>query len=133
MHVNLWRRAGAFLAGIATVVVMTATPAVAAGGWFVHSGGYPGDVFGDMPCLDRGAELYAADEIQGFYCAVNQQNGLWDLWAIQGTWVYHSRHYDIWDCFDAGDIQKAAGNAHHFDCRSVQTPAWRVDLYLLPT
>src|SRR6478609_9288670 len=114
MLVNLLRKAGVVLAGIATVVVMTATPAAATSGWFVHSGGYPGDIFGEMPCLDKGAQLYAADEIQGYYCLVNQQNGLWDLWAVQGTWVYHSRHHDIWACFDAGDAQKAAGNAYHF-------------------
>ncbi|WP_211588590.1 hypothetical protein [Allorhizocola rhizosphaerae] len=112
---------------------MSAAPAAATEGWFVHSGGYPGDVFGDMPCLDKGAELKAKGEIQDYYCRVNDDNGLWDLWVIQGTWVFHSRHGDLWDCDAVGYAQVTAGNAYTYDCRLIKTPTWYFDLYLILT
>jgi hypothetical protein len=134
MPVNFMQRAGVILASAVAVIAMTATPAAATEGWYVHSGGYPGDVFGDMPCLDRGAELYAANVIQGYYCTVNDNNGgLWDLWVIQGTWVFHSRYGDLFDCMDAGYAQQVAGNAYHTDCRLIKTPTWYFDLYLILT
>lgn len=133
MPVNLMQRAGAILAGAVAVVVMTAAPAVASEGWFVHSGGYPGDVFGDMPCLDTGAELKASGDIQDYYCQVNNSNGLWDLWAIRGTWVFHSRHGDVFDCADVGYAQVTAGNAYTYECRRAPTTTWYFDLYLILT
>ncbi len=116
---------------LATVVV-AAGPAAASEGWFVHSGGYPGDVFGEMPCLDKGAELKASGEIQDFYCQTNSGNGLWDLWAIQGTWVYHSRYGDVFDCMDvAYEEVHVEGNAYTAECRRAPTTVWYFDLYLI--
>ncbi len=134
MPVNLLRRAGVILASAIAVVAMTATPAAATEGWFVHSGGYPGDIFGDMPCLDKGAELKAGGVIQAFYCQTNSGNGLWDLWAIQGTWVFHSRHGDVFDCADEGYEQVyVEGNAYTWECRAAPTTIWYSDLYLILT
>jgi hypothetical protein len=84
-----------------------------------------------MPCYDEGHELVAADEIEGFDCRYN--NGLWDLWAIDGTWVYHSTHADIWVCMDAGDVQVGAGNAYIYDCRATPGSNTTVDLLVIST
>lgn len=133
MSLNLLRKAGVILASAMAIIAISATPASATEGWYVHSGGYEGDVFGDMPCLDKGAELKASGEVQDYYCQTNQSNGLWDLWVIQGTWVFHSRHGDVFDCADVGYAQVNAGNAYTYECRRAPTQVWYFDLYLILT
>ena len=57
-------------------------------------------------------------------------NGLWDLWVIQGTWVFNSHYGDVFDCADAGYAQVSAHHAYTWECR---TAGSHFDLYLILT
>ena len=130
MSINLLRKAALVLASALTAITLTAAPAAATQGWYVHSGGYTGDPFGDMPCLDTGAQLKANGTVQDYYCQVNNGNGLWDLWVIQGTWDFNSHYGDVFDCADAGYAQVSAHHAYTWECR---TAGSHFDLYLILT
>lgn len=130
---TLLRKVGVMFAVVAATLVMTGGPAAASEGWVYHSS-HEGDVFGDMPCLDLGQEMKQRGEIQGYHCIANDETDLWDLYVIRGTWVYHSRYGDVWDCGAVAYTLTQSGQAYTTDCRrAFYAPYWMFDLYYIAT
>lgn len=131
---------GALALAAALAVLAVGSPAAAGSAGFVFHSRHHIDDFDDslgVECADAGRALVAAGTYQDYRCHLDATRTNFDLYVIQGQWVFHSRHHidDLDDqygveCAEAGQAVVAAGQAFTYQCRTEPTGQnW--DLYVI--